>query len=82
MLCDDLDGWDGGEVKEGRGSRIRTADSLQCTAETTQRCKSATPQYLIQKFTLKKKVGEVTGTSLRKKEGVSSHSIPFIYEKI
>ena len=51
MLCDDLDGWGGGEVKAGRGTGIRMADSLPCTAETTQGCKSAIPQ-------LKKKAKE------------------------
>ena len=43
MLCDDLDGWDGGgvgwrgggrEVQEGRDIGIHIADSLHCTAET------------------------------------------------
>ena len=38
MLCDDLDGWDGGggrEVQEGGGDMcIHIADSLHCTAET------------------------------------------------
>ena len=36
MLCDDLDGWDGGgrEVQEGGDIRIHIADSLHCTAET------------------------------------------------
>ena len=40
MLCDDLDGWDGGEgrggreVQEGGDTGIHTAGSLHCTAET------------------------------------------------
>ena len=39
MLCDDLDGWDGGggggrEVQEGGDICIHIADSLRCTAET------------------------------------------------
>ena len=37
MLCDDLDGWDGGggrEVQEGEDIGIHIADSLHCTAET------------------------------------------------
>ena len=35
MLCDDLDGWDGGgEVHEGGDICIHIADSLRCTAET------------------------------------------------
>ena len=38
VLCDDLDGWDGGwggrEVQEGGDICIHTADSLCCTAET------------------------------------------------
>ena len=35
MLCDDLDGWDGGrEVQEREDIRIHIADSLHCTAET------------------------------------------------
>ena len=37
MLCDDLDGWDGGgerEVQEGGDIDIHIADSLHCTAET------------------------------------------------
>ena len=38
MLCDDLDGWDGGgggrEVHEGGDIFIHIADSLHCTAET------------------------------------------------
>ena len=39
VLCDDLDGWDGGggggrEVQEGGHIGIHTADSLHCTAET------------------------------------------------
>ena len=35
MLCDDLDGWDGGrEVQEGGDICIHIADSLHCTAET------------------------------------------------
>ena len=38
MLCDDLDGQDGGwggrEVKEGGNIGIHIADSLHCTAET------------------------------------------------
>ena len=36
MLCDDLDGWDGGdgrEVQEGGDIGIHIADSLHCTAE-------------------------------------------------
>ena len=36
MLCDDLDGWDGGfgrEVQEGEDIGINIADSLHCTAE-------------------------------------------------
>ena len=37
MLCDDLDGYDGGghgkEVQEGGNICIHTADSLCCTAE-------------------------------------------------
>ena len=37
MLCNDLDGWDGGsgkEVKKGGNIGIHIADSLHCTAET------------------------------------------------
>ena len=37
MLCDDLDGWDGGggrKVQEGGNIGIDIADSLHCTAET------------------------------------------------
>ena len=38
VLCDDLDGWDGGgggrEVQEGGDICIHIADSLHCTAET------------------------------------------------
>ena len=38
MLCDDLDGWDGGwggrEVQEEEDIGIHIADSLHCTAET------------------------------------------------
>ena len=36
MLCDDLEGWDGGGRKEQEGGNICThrADSLHCTAET------------------------------------------------
>ena len=37
VLCDDLDGWDGGgrrEVQEGEDICIHIADSLRCTAET------------------------------------------------
>ena len=39
VLCDDLDGWDGGggrgrEVQEGGDICIHIADSLRCTAET------------------------------------------------
>lgn len=36
--------WMDGMMGEGRGTRIHTADSLQCTAETAQRCKAAIPQ--------------------------------------
>ena len=37
MLCDDLDGWDGGggkETQEGGDVGIHIADSLHCTTET------------------------------------------------
>ena len=35
VLCDDLDGWDGGrEVQEGGKIRTHIADSLHCTVET------------------------------------------------
>ena len=37
MLCDNLDGWDGGvggEVQEGGDIAIYIDDSLHCTAET------------------------------------------------
>ena len=37
MLCDNLDGWDGGggrEVQEGGDIGIPIVDSLRCTAET------------------------------------------------
>ena len=37
VLCDDLDGWDGGagrEVQEGGDIGVHVADSLCCTAET------------------------------------------------
>ena len=38
MLCDDLDGWDGGgggrKVQEGGDIGINMVDSLHCTAET------------------------------------------------
>ena len=38
MICDDLDGWDGGragrEAQEGGDICIHIADSLRCTAET------------------------------------------------
>ena len=36
MLCDDLEGWDGGarEVPEGGGICTHVADSLHCTEET------------------------------------------------
>ena len=39
MLCDDLEGWEGGggigrEAPEGGDICIHTADSLCCTAET------------------------------------------------
>ena len=36
VLCDDLDGWDGGgrEVQEGGYIGIHMADSLHCTADT------------------------------------------------
>ena len=37
VLCDDLDGWDGGggrEVQEGKDICIHIADSLYCTGET------------------------------------------------
>jgi len=43
VLCDDLDGWDGGvgrEVQKGGDIHIHTADSLHCTAEVTQHCKA------------------------------------------
>ena len=44
MLCDDLDGGDGGvagrEVQEGGDIGIHIADSLHCTAEVTQHCKA------------------------------------------
>ena len=36
MLCDHLDGWDGGdgrEIQEGGDIDILIADSLHCTAE-------------------------------------------------
>ena len=35
MLCDDLDGWDGGgrEAQEGGDICIHIADSLHCVAE-------------------------------------------------
>ena len=40
MLCDDLEGWNGGrgarEVQEGGDIGIRRADSLHCTAETNK----------------------------------------------
>ena len=44
MLCDDLDGWDGGgggcrggrEAPEGGNICILMADSLCCTAETNR----------------------------------------------
>ena len=39
VLCDDLEGWDGGwggrEALEGRDRCIHIADSLCCTAETS-----------------------------------------------
>ena len=36
VICDDLDGWDGGgrEVQEGGDICIQIAGSLCCTAET------------------------------------------------
>jgi len=37
MLCDDLEGWDGGmggKVKRERNTYIVTADSFCCVAET------------------------------------------------
>ena len=40
VLCDDLDGWDGGgggrEVQEGGDICIHIVDSLLCTAETNK----------------------------------------------
>ena len=43
MLCDNLDGWDGGdgrEVQEGGDIGIHIADSLHCTAETNTTLKA------------------------------------------
>ena len=34
MLSDDLEGWSGREVQEGKDVCIHIADSLCCTAET------------------------------------------------
>ena len=35
VLCDNLDGWDGGrEAQEGGNICMHIADSLHCTAET------------------------------------------------
>ena len=43
MLCEDLEGWDGGggrEVQGGGDTCILLADSLHCTAKLTQHCKA------------------------------------------
>ena len=47
MLCDDLEGWNGGWQEEGSTGRgyvyTHMADSLCCTAET-KHCKTIIPQ--------------------------------------
>ena len=50
MLCDNLEGWNGGEVQEGGDGCILSAD-LCCMAETNNIVK----QYHIIKNKLKKK---------------------------
>ena len=43
MLCEDLEGWDGGGGREDQGGGdtcILLADSLHCTAKLTQHCKA------------------------------------------
>ena len=44
VLCDDLEGWDGGSAgrgaQEGGDIGIHTADSLRCTAEKQKYCKA------------------------------------------
>ena len=43
MLCDDLEGWDGGcgrETQEGGDKCILIADSCYCTAETNTTLKN------------------------------------------
>ena len=47
MLYDDLDKRDGGggEVQEGEDTRIHTADSLRCTADTNNIIKQLYPNF-------------------------------------
>ena len=40
VLCDDLEGWDGGEVQEGGDICICIADSLIVQQKLTQHCKA------------------------------------------
>ena len=48
VLCDDLEGWDGGgrDASEGGDVGTHTADSLCCTAETNTASQSNYPPIL------------------------------------